>query len=418
MSESGVVIVGAGAAGATAAGTLRNAGYPGPITVVRGEEGMPYNRTVVNKALLQGMLDVGKVTLPEAGVPGISWTEVGRASGLDTTARTITFATGRSLRYDSLLIATGADPRPFPGTTTPAARERIMTLRTAGDTQRLREWLRASGQRADGRKPTVTILGAGLIGSETAGVLAAAGTEVCLVSLPTLPMCEQLGAIAGSWLIRRHQASVRTVFGQTVTRVDVGEHGALVATLTHGEEIVSDLLLVSIGVTPSTGWLRGTGLDVADGVAVDDQLRAHGAPDVYAAGDLARITGTAGRERRTEHWGNALAQGRHAALTLLYDTGVIDKDPGAYDTLPAHSTRMYGTTLATIGSPHTFAGEELIDGDPDRGRFTVALTDVHQSLVGVVSVGGAKLANALKDAVRRNEPLHSALASVDVRRPC
>lgn len=408
MVRTEVVIVGAGAAGATAAGMLRDTGHPGPITVVRGEAGMPYNRTVVNKALLQGLLEVDTVILPEATVDGITWTEVERATGLDTASQCVTFAGGRSMRYDSLLIATGADPRPFAGNVAREARGRILTLRTAGDAQRLRRRLHDFTDGTGGAKPKVTILGAGLIGSETAGVLAAAGAEVCLVSLPVLPMQEQIGAIAAQWLLGRHTESVRTILGQTVTRVDSGQHGTLVARLTGGEEIFSDLLLVSIGVTPSTGWLRGSGLDITDGVAVDDQLRARGASRIYAAGDLARI----GDGRRTEHWANAVSQGKHAALTLLYDTGVIEKDPGAYELLPTYSTRMHGTKLLTVGDPHGFAEEQLIDGHPDQGRFTVALTDAHESLVGVVSVGGGRLANVLKEAVRRREPLHAALAAI------
>lgn len=242
------------------------------------------------------------------------------------------------MRYDSLLIATGADPRPFAGNVARETRGRISTLRTAGDAQRLRRRLHDFTDGTGRAKPKVTILGAGLIGSETAGVLA-------------------------------------------VTRVDSGQHGTLVARLTGGEEIASDLLLVSIGVTPSTCWLRGSGLDITDGVTVDDQLRARGASRIYAAGDLARIGGG----RRTEHWANAVSQGKHAALTLLYDM---------------------------VGDPHGFAEEQIIDGHPDQGRFTVALTDAHESLVGVVSVGGGRLANVLKEAVRRREPLRAALAAV------
>lgn len=410
MSRAGVVVVGAGAAGTAAAGTLHRAGYPGPITVVRGEAGVPYNRTAVNKALLQGTLTVDALTLPEATLPGIEWTAADRAVGVDTEARTVTLATGRTLPYESLVIATGASPRAFPGDAHPRAHKRMLTLRTAGDAERLRELMSNPAGTGGGRPPRVTILGTGLIGSETAGVLSAAGAQVSLVGVTSIPMAEQVGRITGEWLTRRHREHVRAYFDRTITAVDVGAADELVATLTGGEEITSDVLLTCIGVTPSTDWLAHTGLDVSQGIAVDGRLRARGATGVYAAGDLAHITDNHGNGHRSEHWMSALAQGRHAARTLLHDTGLIDSDPGEYTQLPTYSTRFYGTGVVVNGDCRGFAGETLIAGDPDQGRFTVALTDADNALVGVVGVGGAKPANALKDAVHRMEPLPSALA--------
>lgn len=411
MNQAGVVVVGAGAAGTAAAGTLHHAGYPGPITVVRGEPGLPYNRTAVNKALLQGTLTVDALALPEATLPGIEWTTADRAVGVDTEARTVTLAGGRTMPYQSLVIATGASPRSFPGDAHPRTHKRILTLRTAGDTERLRALLSHLAGASRDRPPRVTILGTGLIGSETAGVLSAAGVKIDLVGLTATPMVEQVGRTVGEWLSRRHQEHVRTHFERTVTAVDAGGADEIVATLTGGEEISSDVLLVCIGVTPCTGWLAGTGLESSRGIAVDERLRARGVSGVYAAGDLANITDDHGNGHRTEHWTSALAQGQHAARTLLHDAGVIDSDPGDYTHLPSYSTRIYGTGIVVNGNPGGFTDETVIAGDPGQGRFTVALTDAENALVGVVGVGGARLANALKDAVQRKAPLPSALAA-------
>lgn len=411
MSRAGVVVVGAGAAGTAAAGTLHRAGYPGPITVVRGEAGLPYNRTAVNKALLEGTLTVEALTLPEATLPGIEWTSADRAVCVDTEARTVTLATGRTLPYESLVIATGAGPRAFPGDAHPRTHKRVLTLRTAGDAERLRQLMSNLAGTGGGRPPRVIILGTGLIGSETAGVLSAAGAQVSLVGVTDLPMVEQVGRITGEWLARRHREQVRTYFERTITAVDVGEADELVATLTGGEEIASDVLLTCIGVTPCTDWLADTGLDISHGISVDERLRARGAAGVYAAGDLAHITDNHGNGHRTEHWMSALAQGQHAARTLIHDSRLSDSDPGEYTHLPTYSTRFYGTGVVVNGDSRGFAGETLIAGDPDHGRFTVALTDADNALVGVVGVGGAKLANALKDAILRKESLPSALAA-------
>lgn len=109
--SAGAVIVGAGPAGATATGTLRSGGYDGPLTVIGAEPAAPYNRTTVNKAMLQGLLTERDVVLPEAAAPGAEWVHADPAVHLDVERRALPLASGRSLTYDRLIIAAGARPR-------------------------------------------------------------------------------------------------------------------------------------------------------------------------------------------------------------------------------------------------------------------------------------------------------------------
>lgn len=412
MDHAGVVVVGSGAAGATAVGTIRRSGYEGRIVVVQGEEGMPYNRTTVNKALLQGLVSVDAVTLPEAETPDIDWTGVDPATALDSTSRTVTLASGRSLSYENLIIATGARPTPFPGEAIGVVRNRVLTLRTAADTDRLRRRVIDGDVESTGTTG-VTILGAGLIGAETASVLSAAGVPVCLVSSSVTPMAAQLGRITGTHLAALHERHVETHFGHTVTHVKLEGRHRVVASLTGGRNISSSVLLVAIGVTPGTGWLNGSSLDTSDGIAVDQRLRAKGATGVYAAGDLARITDADGRGHRIEHWNHAVAQGRHAAVTLLHDAG-LGEDPGAFHQLSSHSVRLYGTRLTFVGRPGRFIHETLVHGEPEHERFSVALTDENHRLVGAVGVGDTRLVNALKPAIHAGEPIDAALSLTGV----
>jgi NADPH-dependent 2,4-dienoyl-CoA reductase/sulfur reductase-like enzyme len=394
--------------------------------VVRGEEHRPYNRTTVNKALLQGLVSVEAVTLPEADTPGVEWTDASHAVALDTARRVVTLASGASLTYEGLIIASGSSPRHFPGDASDDVHGRVLTLRTASDTARLRRLLTEIGDRRNGDAAAVTILGAGLIGTETASVLTAAGARVHLVSRSDAPMTEHLGQVTGQHLAALHRRHVTAFFGDTVTEAHLARSepvpnagspsdtagtraleapDQVVATLATGRQLRSDILLVSIGVIPNTSWLRGSGLDTADGVAVDSRFRARGATDVYAAGDVARITDDDGRGHRIEHWNHAAAQGRHAALALLHDAGVISEDPGSFDHVPSYSTQLYGSRITVVGHPRTFAHETVVDGDPASGRFTVALTDDKHRIVGAIGVGGAKHANALKDAIHGNEAI-------------
>lgn len=403
LDHAGVVIVGAGAAGATAAGTLRHGAFEGPIVVVQAEPGPPYNRTTVSKSLLEGTLSLDAVTLPEAAGADIEWTGPDRATALDPRNRTVSLTGGRSLHYDHLVVATGSSPLPFSGRVAADARDRVLTLRTAADASRLRQWIRPGA--------TVTILGAGFIGSEAASLFAAAGATVRLVSRSATPMSPHLGPTAAAHLARVHEDHVETRFGLSAGAVEADEGGRVTAVLTDGTRLSSDVVLVSVGVRPETGWLAGAGLVLSDGVAVDDRLRARGATGVYAAGDLARITDADGNGHRVEHWNHAVAQGRHAARTLLHDIGRGD-DPGAFGELPSYSTRLHGTRVNVVSHPRAFTRETVVDGDPAEGRFTVALTDEHDRLVRVVGIGGARTVNALKNAVQANDTLDAALAGV------
>jgi NADPH-dependent 2,4-dienoyl-CoA reductase/sulfur reductase-like enzyme len=405
MNQADVVIVGAGPAGATAAGTLRHEGFDGRIVMIRGEEGLPYNRTTVNKAMLQGLVTREAATLPEASTPDIEWADVDPVTGLDTAARAITLASGRSLTYRHLIISTGSSPRPFPGEVIGSdVNERLVTLRTAVDADRLRRWV--SRREDNGGELNVTILGAGLIGAETADVLAAKGARVRLVSRSAAPTSEHVGGIVARHLATLHQRHVEVHFGETIERAELDD-GHVIATLTNGEQLRSDIVLVSIGVEPATSWLQHSGLDASDGVAVDSALRVRGALGVYAAGDVARLTDNYGIGHRIEHWNHAIAQGKHAARAVLHDVGAHD-DPGPFDQLPTYTTRLYGTRLTIVGHPQTFAHETIVDGNTDDGRFTVALSDEHERLVGAIGVGSARTANALKPAIRSHDPLDSA----------
>lgn len=407
--EPGVVIAGAGAAGATAAGALRKAGYLGPLTVVGGEPGRPYNRTTVNKSLLQGSLSRDDVILPEASTPATEWTVDDPAVALDSGRRSVTLASGRVLRFSRLVIATGARPRMWTGRAEAGVAERVVTLRHSGDSAKLRKLLRLGVQPPARDTRSVTILGAGLIGLETATVLSALGINVHLISVETMPMRERLGSIAGEWLLGRHGDHVQTDFGRTVTNVGLSDAGQLISHLDDGGSVESDALVVAIGVTPGTNWLETSGLDISDGIAVDERLRVRDRDAIYAAGDVARLTDSAGRGDRIENWTNAVDQGRLAALNLLHDLGMVGDDPGPCRTVPMYTTRLYGTKFTIVGQGRSFTKETVIDGEPGTGKFTVALSDPSGRVVGAVGVGPGSIASLLKDAVASGDQLRSVL---------
>ncbi len=405
--SSGVVVVGAGAAGTAAVGALRAQGYDGAITVVTAEPGPPYNRTTVSKGLLKGQFGVDAVVLPEAATPGIAWREADPAISLDPVARRLTLAAGAELRWDALIVATGAAPRRWTGPADPTARERILTLHTAADARRLRTLGGLEGPSA--RPGRVAVLGGGIIALEAAGVLHAAGADVTVVSRTENSMSRHVGSTVGAWVAERHRRHVRYVTGATLAGATLADEG-LRLELTAGQVLDVDVAVLAHGTEPAVAWLAGSGLPATDGIAVDARFRVHRATGVYAAGDVARILGPDGRGRRAGHWTLAVEQGRHAARTVLFDLGVAAAEPDPFDVQPTFTSDAYGTRLTVIGDPGTATTETVLEGDPAGDAFTVAGLDAAGGVVSAVGVGPALTALRLKEAVRRGEQLAQVTA--------
>ena len=169
-----VVVMGAGAAGHSAASTLRQEGYTGRLTVLHGEAHRPYNRTLVNKGVLPGLLTAEQIALPALELLDVD-AVTARVTALDTDASELLLAGGKRVGYTALVVATGSIPRPLP----PAwdESERLLGLHTVEDATRIRELLSSNPTAA-----SVTLLGAGFIGAETASYLADSGATVHLVS--------------------------------------------------------------------------------------------------------------------------------------------------------------------------------------------------------------------------------------------
>ncbi|MFC5175151.1 NAD(P)/FAD-dependent oxidoreductase [Nocardioides taihuensis] len=408
--RGGVLIVGAGAAGATAATELRALGYDGPLTVVNGETHAPYNRTTVNKGLLQGDMTLDSVALAVPSDPGTTWVLGSRAVGLDTAGRRVRLDSGASLGYGSLLVATGAHPRRIPAPHPPGVASRVRVLRTAEDALGLRALLAEAAGRGGADSPVrVAVVGGGLLGAETADALASGGAEVVLVDPDPAPLGRVLGPTVGGWLRQRHEQHLRTAFGVTVT--GLGRAGAdVVVSLSDGRAVAVDLVLAAVGVEPSVGWLAGSPVAVGDGVHADGRLRALGAVGVYVAGDLANVETPAGA-RRIEHWGHALAQGRHAARVIAHDLGLAE-DPGPFEPSLSFATRLHGKAMTVVGTWHPSLREVVLAGDVADDAVTVGFADADDRLVGAVALGSPKVVNRVRSVVAGRGPLGAAREAV------
>jgi 3-phenylpropionate/trans-cinnamate dioxygenase ferredoxin reductase subunit len=348
----GIVIAGGGLAGQRCCETLRARGYDGPLRMVCAEPDPPYDRPPLSKELLAGKLEREALTLRPA-----RWHEENdvelllgrRAARLDASAHAIVLEDGERLPYEQLLVATGSAPRRLP-----AAKgfENAHTLRTAADAESLREELRPGSR--------LVVVGAGFIGLEVTATARELGVEVMVVEAAAVPLEAVLGPDLGRWFAELHAdegVDMRLATGLEELR---GNGRAEEVTLTGGERLACDVLLVGIGVRPDTGWLEGSGLP-ADGVPVDPAGRT-ALPGVFAAGDAAlpfddRMRGHV----RSEHWEAAVRGGQAAARAML------GLEPGRA-LPPSFWSDQYGIRVQYLGRS-AGADSVEVDGDPAQRDF-------------------------------------------------
>jgi NADPH-dependent 2,4-dienoyl-CoA reductase/sulfur reductase-like enzyme len=388
-------------------GARREAGADVAVTVIGAEARLPYNRTTVNKGLLSGAVDDAAVALPGmqptegARGPHVQWRTGSVAEALDLHDRVVRLHDGSVVHFDAVVVATGAVPRPLPAPVEPAARNRVLTLRAADDTHRLRALISTAGSDS----PVVVVTGAGLLGTEVAAVLQALGCRVTVVDRNRSPLARRLGSTVAAWIRAAHGAAgVDLRLGVGVSGVRVRGAGLLV-DLDDGQTLQAAAAVACLGVEPATDWLAGSGLATrADGgIVVGSDQRVAGFRGVYAAGDLAAVPGPDGSPVRVEHWGAALEQGQAAAASVLADLGVaMPPDTGTQSRgAPSCSTYVHGTKVTILGWPGGVAAERPVSGSPGDPRFAVALLDPADRVVGAVGVGGARAVNALRPLIER-----------------
>ncbi|MEU6607192.1 FAD-dependent oxidoreductase [Streptomyces shenzhenensis] len=359
-----IVVVGASAAGLAAAETLRREGYDGTLTLVGDEPHPPYDRPPLSKQVLAAEWPPERTWLrtpDELAALGVELSLGVAASGLDMTDRTVRLADGTAVPYDGLIVATGVRPRRLPGA--PAH-----VLRGLDDALALRDRI------GPGRH--LVVVGAGFLGSEAAAAAWQLGARVTLLEPAPVPLAHAVGERVGRVLARAHtERGVDLRTGVTVSEVT----GAGVR-LADGQEIAADAVLVAIGSLPNTEWLADSGLTVADGVVCDAYCAA--APDVYAAGDVARwYHPLFEAPMRVEHRTNAAEQGMAAARNLL---GGAARTPFA--PVPYFWSDQYGTRIQAYGLLRGHDEVAVVEGDPADGRFLAAYR-TGDRLRGVLAVG-------------------------------
>jgi 3-phenylpropionate/trans-cinnamate dioxygenase ferredoxin reductase component len=341
----GVVIVGGGQAGLEAAAALRTLGYDGTVTLICEETYAPYQRPPLSKDFLTGKLEVDSVFLRALVyyekhridlILGDRVTEINRG------AKLVHLAGGGTVAYEELILAVGARNRPLPV----LGAEHVLYLRSLDEAVTLR-------QRLAEARHGVVVIGGGFIGLEVAAAGRSAGKTVTVIEAASRLMARAVSPLLSDFFLDVHRGqSVEVVLNSAVVEVRADS-----VILTGGRRIDADVVVAGIGVVPNGELARDAGLEVDDGITVDEFLRT-GDPDIYAIGDCAHHP-----RARLESVQNAVDQAKSVARAIM-------GNPAPYRDVPWFWTDQYEIRFQMVGLS---AGHDraVLRGSIENRKFSV-----------------------------------------------
>lgn len=381
-----VVIVGAGMAGLHTAEALRAHGYEGRLTLVGEEPHRPYSRPPLSKEALTGIgmgetgplaghrvLQLRDETVVEA--LGLDLRLGCRAVRLDTDLREVTVESPdgeERLRYDGLIIATGARAR-RPETDLAG----VHVLRTLDDAEEVRATFGPGGH--------LVVVGAGFVGAEVAASARTVGMDVTLVEAAPTPLTRVVDPRVGEVLTDLHRENgVDVRLGVSVTDYEGSDRVERVR-LSDGTVVEASMVVAGIGVHLNTEWLRGSGVELLeDGAVACDEYSAASLPNVYAVGDLANWPHPRyGGRIRLEHWTNAGEQGEAAARNLLAWASGQERTP--FTPVPYFWSDQYKMKVQLLGQGAPADEVTFVHGSPEDRKF-VAFLGRDGMLTGVLGL--------------------------------
>jgi 3-phenylpropionate/trans-cinnamate dioxygenase ferredoxin reductase subunit len=380
------LIVGGGMAADAACRGLRERDPDGPIALVGHEGHPPYDRPPLTKALWQGKDEDsiwrGTVEL------GVELRLERRIVSLDPAARSALDDRGESYAYERVLLATGGRPRRLG-----SGGDEVVYFRTLDDYRRVRA-LADKGSR-------FVVVGGGFIGSEIAAALASNGSEVALV-FPENGIGARIFPAELATFVTDYYRSrgVDVHAGRTVSAIEPSQGGAAVR-LDDGRTLEAGAVVAGLGIEPATELAEAAGLQVSDGIVVDDRGRAAGAEDVFAAGDVARFPVAAlGTDTRVEHEDHALTHGRAVGANMA---GADEP----YDHLPFFYSDLFDLGYEAVGEVTSRLATLAEWSEPNRSGV-VAYLDGAGRPRGFLLWGIFGRVDAARELIRAGGPVDAA----------
>jgi NADPH-dependent 2,4-dienoyl-CoA reductase/sulfur reductase-like enzyme len=393
-----VVVVGAGFAGWRFVEALRRDGFAGTITLIGDEPHAPYDRPPLSKNVLVGKWGLDKTTLatPEHLERNDVTLRLGvAATGLDVAATTVHLADGTSVQGTWVIIATGTRARHLGY----SADHELHTIRSRDDLERLEA---ALGELADGS--TIAVIGGGFIGAEAATALRTRGFEPIVLEVAARPLLGVLGPEVSLWLEGlAAQAGIELRTSQRIVDVKFFE-GQYVVSFEDDVDLLARAVIVGAGAIPNVEWLATSGLEIDNGVVVDENLLASGR--VAAIGDVARFSwrNVFGSEQvRIEHWQVSNDHAAHLAKAL-----VTGEAPSAL-LIPYFWSDQYGKKIQMLGHPRGTDRAEIVSGSVEEGKW-LALYSRDGVVSGAVSLSQPRALMLSKVLLEERTSLEDALA--------
>jgi 3-phenylpropionate/trans-cinnamate dioxygenase ferredoxin reductase component len=350
-----VVIVGAGQAGAQVAVSLRQLGFAGDITLLGDEPHLPYQRPPLSKGYLSGEMALERTWLRSETYYAkhrIDLRVGARAARVLRSAKAVVCEGDRRLEYDALVICTGTAARrlPLPGVDLPG----VFYLRTLADSDAIKVAIRPGAK--------AVIIGGGYIGLEVAASLRKLGAAVTVVEALERVMNRVVAPPVSAFFAAQHaQRGVEVVIGAAVSALE-GDGRVARVVCADGRMFAADLVVIGIGAVPNDQLARNAGLEVANGIVVDDCGRTTD-PAIFAAGDVTdHPNALFGRRLRLESVHNAMEQAKAVARAIA-------GRPEPYADVPWFWSDQYDLKLqiAGVGDPDD---ELILRGDPASRAFS------------------------------------------------
>jgi 3-phenylpropionate/trans-cinnamate dioxygenase ferredoxin reductase subunit len=373
-----ILIVGASAAGVSAATTLRADGFAGDIVLIDADPNLPYERPPLSKRVLEEPDVMGAafplLTAEQAQMLQLDLRLGERAVGLDASALTLTLEGGRSLSGQAILLATGGRARRLPLSGADLAG--VHVIRNFADADALRADLK--------RAEIVAVVGGGLIGTEAAVAIARTGKRVLWLDGAQKPLAHIFPALIADHLVAAHLAAGLTLHAGARIRRFVASGGRVAGIeLESGDVIAVDVVILGVGMAPEDGLAKAAGLEVSNGIHVDECQQTR-APGVFAAGDVAAfIDEASGLRKRHEHWRAAQAQGAQAARAMLGLPLADVQTPWFWSDQGAHHIEMAGHRTGDAVARPGGKGPIVFELDGDRLAGVASVDEPNAVRIGL-----------------------------------
>ena len=348
-----VLIVGAGHAGATLAGLLRQAGHTGPVHVFSDEPDLPYHRPPLSKKFAEGELEHWLRPAEFYREQDITLHLGEHVTAIRPAERLVRTDSGAAHGYDHLVLATGARPRPLPVPGSELAG--VVCLRTLADARILRKCVE--------ERRRLVIIGGGYIGLEVAAVARASDIEVTVVEREERVLARVASAQLSEILAEHHRnRGTRIITGAGVERLD-GDGGQVCSVaLSDGSTLPCEAVLVGVGAIPRDELAATAGLRCAQGVIVDSNARTSD-PRILAIGDVTRRPLHTGSLARLESIPSATEQAKQAVATILGTAPAPAEVPWFWSDQFELKLKIAGLVPPDPGT--------VVRGDPATGRFAL-----------------------------------------------